>query len=140
MILPGPDAAPAAQPYPAQRLKLIFNPMSGSVASSPDQLLAIVTALQALNYLPEVFLVQPECDLNAVVKDALGRGLRLFVVCGGDGTIDSVAGVLAGTRGTLAIVPAGTRNNVAFSLGIPDDPAAAVGLLRSGRRLKIDVG
>jgi len=31
-------------------------------------------------------------------------------------------------------VPAGTRNNVAFSLGIPDDPAAAVGLLRTGRR------
>jgi diacylglycerol kinase (ATP) len=37
-------------------------------------------------------------------------------------------------------VPAGTRNNVALSLGIPDDPVAAVGLLRTGRRLKIDVG
>jgi diacylglycerol kinase (ATP) len=141
MTLIEPDAAPAATgPYPVQRLKLIFNPFSGSVASSPAQLLAIVTALQAANYLPEVFLVQPDCDLHEVVKDALRRGLRLFVVCGGDGTIDSVAGALAGTRGTLGIVPAGTRNNVAFSLGIPDNSAAAVGLLRGGRRLKIDVG
>ena len=96
--------------------------------------------MQAANYQPEVFLVQPGCDLNAVVKKSLRRGHRLFVACGGDGTIDSVAGALAGTRGTLGIVPAGTRNNVAFSLGIPDDPAAAVGLLRTGRRLKIDVG
>src|SRR6266704_1649255 len=109
MNLPAQDAAPAArESYPAQRLKLIFNPLAGSVASSPVQLLAIVTALQAANYLPEVFLVQPDCDLSAVVKDALRRGLRLFVVCGGDGTIDSVAGALAGTRGTLGIVPAGT--------------------------------
>src|SRR5258707_11097246 len=142
MTLLHTEAAPAAaaEHYPAERLKLIFNPMSGSVADSPAQLLAIVTALQAANYLPEVFLVQPDCDLDDVVKDALHRGLRLFVVCGGDGTIDSVAAMLAGTRGTLAIVPAGTRNNVAFSLGIPDDPAAAVGPLRSGRRPKIDVG
>ena|SRR5579859_3272226 len=141
MTMPIQAPATAAQEaYPAQRLKLIFNPMSGVVASSPQQLLTIVSALQAANYLPEVFLVQPECDLSTVVKDALRRGLRLFVVCGGDGTIDSVAAALAGTRGTLGIVPAGTRNNVAFSLGIPDDPAAAVGLLRGGRRLKIDVG
>jgi len=139
--LPEPGAAPAAiESYPAQRLKLIFNPMSGSVAASPVQLLALITALQDADYLPEVFLVQPDCDLNGVVKDALRRGFRLFVVCGGDGTIDSVAAALAGTRGTLAIVPAGTRNNVAFSLGIPEDPAAAVSLLRAGRRLKIDVG
>ena len=141
MTLPENDTTPAIiATYPEQRLKLIFNPLSGSVESSPDQLLAIVKALQAANYLPEVFLVEPGCDVQAVVKDSLRRGHRMFVVCGGDGTIDSVAGALAGTRGTLGIVPAGTRNNVAFSLGIPDDPVAAVGLLRSGRRLKIDVG
>src|SRR5436190_1240709 len=108
MSLPATDPALAAlEHYPAQRLKLIFNPMSGSVTSSPEQLLTIVSALQAANYLPEVFLVKPEHDLHAVVKEALRRGLRLFVVCGGDGTIDSVAGALAGTRGTLGIVPAG---------------------------------
>ena len=128
------------QPNAPQRVKLIFNPMSGSQGGSPHPLQLIVAALQGANMLPEVYLVEPEHDLAPVVKDALRRGHRLFVVCGGDGTIDTVAGALAGTRGTLGIVPAGTRNNVAFSLGIPEDPQAAVGMLRGGRRLKIDVG
>ena len=126
--------------HPHQRVKLIFNPNSGSPAESPAQLQVILGALQAINLLPEVHLVEPEHDIRVVVKDALRRGHRLFVACGGDGTIDTVAAALAGTRGTLGIVPAGTRNNVAFSLGIPDDPRAAVDLLRTGRRMKIDVG
>jgi diacylglycerol kinase (ATP) len=129
-----------ADPNRPQRAKLIFNPLSGSMAGSPDRLQVIVAAMQSANLLPEVYLVDPEHDIRLAVKDALRRGHRLFVACGGDGTIDTVAGALAGTRGTLGIVPAGTRNNVAFSLGIPDDPLAAVGLVHTGRRMKIDVG
>ena len=139
MTLPE-NAPPApAEHYPAQRLKLLYNPSSGA-ASPPDFLQTIVAALQTANYLPEVSLVQPGLDIRTEVKNALRRGYRLFVAAGGDGTIDSVAAVLAGTSATLAVVPAGTRNNVAFSLGIPADPAAAVALLREGRRLKIDMG
>ena len=71
------------------------------------------------------------------------RGIRLFVVCGGDGTILAVAEGLTGTTGgsaTLGIIPAGTQNNVALSLGIPEDIPAAVALLRTGRRIKVDMG
>jgi len=125
---------------PPQRVKFIFNPLSGGAGAAPNRLEVILTAMQAAALLPEVYLVQPEHDLRLVVKDALAAGHRMFVVCGGDGTIDSVAAALAGTRATLGIVPAGTRNNVAYSLGLPDDPVEAVGLLRAGQRLKIDVG
>jgi diacylglycerol kinase (ATP) len=61
-------------------------------------------------------------------------------VAGGDGTIDSVVGAIVGSDATLGIIPTGTRNNVAFNLGIDGDIANAVSLLRQGRRLKIDVG
>ena len=64
----------------------------------------------------------------------------MFVVCGGDGTILAVAGALTGTRATLGIIPAGTQNNVALSLGIPEDIPAAIALLRTGRRIKVDMG
>ena len=40
----------------------------------------------------------------------------------------------------LGIIPAGTQNNLALSLGIPFDIEAATGLLRSGHRSKIDIG
>ena len=138
MTLPE-NTPPAAEHYPAQRIKLLYNPSSGA-ASPPDYLQTMVAALQTANYLPEVCLVQPGLDIRTEVKNALRRGYRLFVAAGGDGTIDTVAAALAGTQATLALVPAGTRNNVAFSLGIPEDPAAAIALLRTGRRLKIDLG
>jgi diacylglycerol kinase family enzyme len=64
----------------------------------------------------------------------------MFVVCGGDGTISAVARTLAGTRATLGIIPIGTQNNTALSLGIPSDVPAAIAILRTGRRIKVDVG
>jgi diacylglycerol kinase (ATP) len=75
-----------------------------------------------------------------VVQDALAQGIRMFVVCGGDGTISAVARTPAGTRATLGIIPIGTRNNTALSLGIPADIPEAIAILRTGRRIKVDVG
>ena len=43
-------------------------------------------------------------------------------------------------RATLGIIPAGTQNNVALSLGIPSDIPAAIAILRTGRRIKVDMG
>lgn len=124
-------------PLPA---KLIFNPGSGAVAASPTQLLSIITEMQAWNILPEVFLVGSDCDLKGAIADALRRHIRLFVVSGGDGTLDSVAGELLGKRAVLGHIPTGTRNNVAASLGIPSDLPGAVALLRTGTRARVDVG
>ena len=64
----------------------------------------------------------------------------MFVVCGGDGTISAVARTLAGTNATLGIIPIGTQNNTALSLGIPADIPSAIAILRTGRRIKVDVG
>jgi diacylglycerol kinase (ATP) len=75
-----------------------------------------------------------------VIGDAIKAGIKLIVVAGGDGTVNSVVGAMVGKDVTLGIIPTGTRNNVAFSLGIPTDIAGCVALLRHGRRLKIDVG
>lgn len=121
-------------------VKLIFNPGSGAVAASPAQLMSIVTEMQAWNILPEVFLVNADCDLKGAVADALHRNIRFFVVSGGDGTLDSVAAELIGKRAILGHIPTGTRNNVAASLSIPSDLAAAVALLRTGTRARVDVG
>lgn len=125
---------------PPLRAQLVFNPISGAPGTSPAQLLSILTEMQAWNMIPEVHLVDPDTDLTQAVRDGLRRGIRLFVASGGDGTVDTVAGALAGTRATLGIVPTGTRNNVALSLHIPADIPSAVALLRTGLRTKVDVG
>lgn len=107
--------------------------------SSVD-ILDVIHELQAWNFYPEVFLVEPGCDLPGAVREALIQDFRIFVVCGGDGTISAVASILAGTDATLGIMPIGTQNNTALSLGIPNDPASAIAILRNGRRIKVDVG
>jgi diacylglycerol kinase family enzyme len=122
------------------RAKLIFNAISGHPEESPHQLADILNELQSRNILPEVSMVRPDSQVEAVVRSAIRRGIKLIVVAGGDGTIDSVAGAMVGSSATLGIIPIGTRNNVAFNLGIPTTIAAAVALLRDGRRQKIDVG
>ncbi len=122
------------------RAKLIFNPGSGEVGESPVQLMDVISAMQAWKLVPEAYLVEPGIDLPTVVQKALQDGIRMFVVCGGDGTIDIVAGALAGTNATLGIIPTGTQNNVALSLGIPADIPAAIAILRTGRRVKVDLG
>lgn len=122
------------------RAKLIFNAISGQPQESPQQLVDIVTEMQNQHILPEVFMVGQDSPVEDEVRSSIRKGIKLVVVAGGDGTIDSVAGALVGSSATLGIIPTGTRNNVAFNLGIPDNIADAVALLRQGRRLKIDVG
>jgi diacylglycerol kinase (ATP) len=122
------------------RAKLIFNAGSGRPEESPQQLADILSEMQDEQILPEVYMVRPDSKLEKVVQNAIQTGIKLIVVAGGDGTIESVAGVMVGSDTTLGIIPTGTRNNVAFNLGITGDIANSVALLRHGRRLKIDVG
>jgi len=122
------------------RAKLIFNPGSGQQGESLQQLASILSEMQDQDILPEVYTTRPESRLEDVVHNAIKSGIKLIVVAGGDGTIDSVIGSIIGSDATLGIIPTGTRNNVAFNLGITGDIASSVALLRRGRRLKIDVG
>jgi len=122
------------------RAKLIFNAGSGRPEESPQQLASILSEMQDQQILPEVYTVRPDSHLESVVHNAIKSGTKLIVVAGGDGTIDSVVGAMVGTDATLGIIPTGTRNNVAFNLGITGDIANSVALLRQAGRLSIDVG
>ena len=126
--------------YRPLRAKLIFNAISGRSEESPNQLTEILDAMQNQYILPEVYMVRPDSQVEAVVHSAIKGGIKLVVVAGGDGTIDSVVGAMIGRSATLGIIPIGTRNNLAYNLGIPSTIGDAVALLREGRRLKIDVG
>jgi YegS/Rv2252/BmrU family lipid kinase len=125
------------------KAKLIFNPASGNPTESAAQLVELLRHLQTQQIQVEVLLVQPEHRLHTIARSAARAGAKMVIVSGGDGTIENVALGLVGSQTALGIIPTGTRNNLARSLGIPTDTrnlADAVALLRKGRRLKIDVG
>ena len=122
------------------RAKLIFNAGSGHPEESPQQLASILSEMQDQQILPEVYTTRPDSQLEDVVHHAIQSGIKLIVVAGGDGTIESVVGAMVGKDATLGIIPTGSRNNVAFNLGITGDIPSSVALLRQGHHLKIDVG
>jgi diacylglycerol kinase family enzyme len=72
---------------------------------------------------------------------AMARGGRLdaIVVGGGDGSVGTVAGVLAGTGVPLGVLPLGTLNHFAKDLGIPTDLAGAVAVIAAGQTRDVDI-
>jgi diacylglycerol kinase (ATP) len=122
------------------RAKLIFNSSSGKTDESANQLLEVVTELQKHNIVPEVYHFDDIEIIRTAVKRAKKDGTELILASGGDGTVDAVAGEIAGTELTLGIIPTGTANNLALNLKIPRSIPEAVSVLRNGTRVQADLG
>ena len=119
--------------------KLIFNPSAGAADEAARKFVEVAEELQAMDIKTEPYLIEPNCDLPKVIQEAIGQGIRLFIACGGDGTVSSVAKELIGTDAILGVIPTGTQNNIAYSLGISTDIASSVAIIANGQHKKIDV-
>lgn len=63
-----------------------------------------------------------------------------IVVAGGDGTVNGSIAALIDAGKPVGILPFGTANDLALTLGIPADPLAAAGIIANGHLRPIDVG
>lgn len=79
-------------------------------------------------------------ELDAMIRDAVAKRPRALVAGGGDGTISSVAALLAGTGITLGVLPLGTLNHFARDLHVPLELEAAVQSIVDGNTTQVDVG
>lgn len=109
---------------------VILNPKSGT-SSADGVRRALARPIEEGAY--RIHEVAEGDDIPAIVRAALDRGADRVVAAGGDGTVSTVADVLAGTPATLAILPMGTTNVLSRELGIPVEgpgtgevPAAAL--------------
>jgi diacylglycerol kinase family enzyme len=71
-------------------------------------------------------------------SDSLPRG-GVLAVAGGDGTVGRAASYAANSGHSLAILPTGTGNDVARSLGVPLNPEEAVDLVVNAKAGPIDL-
>lgn len=78
--------------------------------------------------------------LTAAARAALADGLRIVVAGGGDGTINAVASVLAGTDTAFGVLPLGTLNHFAKDMGIPLTLDEAIANVARGVARRVDVG
>ena len=71
--------------------------------------------------------------------EAVTQGVDALVALGGDGMVHIALQAVAGTETPLGIVPAGTGNDLAATLGIPQrDPVAAADGILAGTLRRID--
>jgi diacylglycerol kinase (ATP) len=73
------------------------------------------------------------------LAEALEQPCDLVVVAGGDGTVGKAARIVAGTEMPLAIVPLGTANNIARTLGIGGSLAEQIAEWRRCETVGYDV-
>lgn len=104
--------------------------------ASRDKIASLFAAAEA-----PVQIVEPEGDkdVSALARDAAASNEETIVASGGDGTISSVAAVLAGTGKRLGVLPTGTLNHFAKDLHIPLELEDAVRTTINGRIEAVDV-
>lgn len=88
----------------------------------------------------ELRIVRRGAEIGGEAERAVREGFRTIVAAGGDGTISAVAACLIDTDRRLGILPLGTFNYVARSLGIPAAMEDAVRVVAEGRERTTDVG
>ena len=78
--------------------------------------------------------------LVPTVKEAVRTGAPMVIVGGGDGSLSYTVDEVVGRDCVFALLPLGTANSFARTLGIPLDLDGAVNVIATGKRRRIDLG
>ena len=88
----------------------------------------------------EKHAIEAPGQIVEVVRSAVRAGADLVVLGGGDGTISCVSGELETCGVTLGLLPLGTANDFARTLGVPFDLAEACDTIVNGQLVDVDLG
>ncbi|MGM0555169.1 MAG: diacylglycerol/lipid kinase family protein [Myxococcota bacterium] len=108
---------------------VIFNPKAGSAKRNQ----ALRESLEAMQ-IYDLRVTEYPGHAGEIATEVASEGCAEFVIAGGDGTVNEALNGLGENLGTvtLAILPLGTGNDSARTLGMPNDPHEALELLRGG--------
>ncbi len=115
----------------AKRVVLLVNPAAGrgrGARFAPEAM----RRLQERGLAVETLQATSATDLRRLLPEVLAVPPAALVVCGGDGTVALALDELVATRVPLGIVPAGTGNDTARTLGLPGGARAAADVVADG--------
>ena len=123
-----------------KKLLFVFNPRSG-MGLIKNNLLDIVDVMVKAGYDPTVYPTQARGDATRKVRED-GAKYDRIVCSGGDGTLDEVVtGMREANLSTpLGYIPAGSTNDFARTLGIPNDMVKAAQIAVGENIFQCDVG
>lgn len=111
------------------RVLLVVNAFASSVTARNT-----VVVHRALSQGNDVEIVETNRRGHATrfAQDAARRGVDVVIGYGGDGTLNEVATGVAGTATAIGVLPGGSTNVFARTLGMANDPIIAVNQLAAG--------
>lgn len=119
------------------KVRAILNPRAGLAAQRA--LGAFEAGTPEWGRIP-VDATQAPGHARELARRAVAQGVELLLAAGGDGTMNEVADGLLGSQTALGVVPVGSGNGLARTLGIPLEPRAALAALAHGVTRRMDVG
>lgn len=124
----------------ASTLLFIVNPRAGRTRSTAP-LFDAVAHFCASGYLVDLRLTQAREDATRLARE-LGGKFDAVVCCGGDGTLnETVTGLIdLPSPPPLGYIPAGSTNDFAASLHLPDQPLEAARVITASGGRPLDVG
>lgn len=118
---------------PRRHFLLILNPKAGSIATEKLKI-EFKTLCEETNTASSIVFLNNSKDLKLLRQKVIQLKIERVIICGGDGTISSVANSLLGIEVELAIVPAGTANIIAREFSVPKTFSEALQLAVTGTR------
>ena len=119
---------------------MLYNPDSGSSKQRQRDLQAAVEILKGSGVEAELLAGHSREEAAELIRQALTAGCDTVFACGGDGTINNVAQVLAKTPVALGILPIGTANALAHDLGLPLKIPAAAKAALNAKTVRVALG
>jgi diacylglycerol kinase (ATP) len=124
----------------SNRVKLIVNPGAGKTSDAAQNLKLVIGCLEKNGLKVDVAFAKPKEEATPIARRAVKDGYKTVIAMGGDGTIEAIVRGIVGSKVRLGIIPVGTENNIAKSLGISTDLDEACTLIASDNMLKLDLG
>jgi diacylglycerol kinase (ATP) len=119
------------------RIALIVNSRSGRAGRAAE--IPGLLAERGID-VGHFWAVEDEKALRRRVKQAIKAGASLVIVGGGDGSMTTAADVLAKKKTVLGVLPLGTGNSFARTIGLDEDLDVAIEAIVQRRVERVDLG
>ena len=114
-------------------VRVFLNPKSGRGGCEAEAVEALFAKLGCACSISEL---APGLNIQALHADEPMH--VAFIAAGGDGTVHSVAQVVAGSERAMGVLPVGTLNHFAKDIGMPQELEAAIEVIAAGHTRQVD--
>jgi YegS/Rv2252/BmrU family lipid kinase len=127
--------------YVMKYIQLIYNPMAGS-RTFKTRLDTLIEIIEKNGYELRIWRTRSEEDFAKFFKEGNFDECEAILIAGGDGTVNQAVNAMMENKikRPVGVIPAGTANDFAQHLGIPENFNEAFEVIAQMKIRKLDIG